>query len=987
MVEMYGKSNIVAMNSSQFMKCNGFSVATFPGKAYYWIGNDGLWSDPANWSNTSGGPSARCIPGFADSVFLDENSFSADGQIVHIDSAYPAVCAYFNANRVNRPCLIVADNYAYSKGISVAGSAVFSPLLELQVILSFYGSGIQSIDYKNTSSDKLACQIYGGGNYSLYGTGKNAGSLYINYGLAHFTEAYSHFEEVWVGAVANPSFLFARAYLRQGLLELNTFGMESNGYVVADSAHILFHSSLVNHSVNYYPTSIKQITGESIRYNNQWVDLIVEMQVKTPKMEITGNIQFKASIEADSLYFYSSEKAIVWPNDSLKVNQLFQMVGNACLRTELGSTSDGPGFISSDFALFQCDYLFVNGVKATGSANFDAGGYSVLNGNTGNWFINPNSHFAYSVAAYPYTICKDSLRIDLRSFYGTGKSWNWSDGQDSVIAWFAHEGDYALRVDYANNCFVLDTAHISSYDAIKDFLPADTFICGATSYQIIADSALLSGWQLKWSESIGDTLYHHLADSSDIYYLHASRNGCEKSDSQEVYIARSRPNILSLSDTSFCLGDSAQITVPFQAGITYVWSDDSTRIDRFVSRAGSYFLINRDSSCWYSDTVRVELIQIHVQILGDTFFCDGDSTLLKGLPAAGSFQWSSSDSSSEVYQNQSGTITLVRSDSGCVASDTVTLQKIALPVISFSGDSTFCEYDSTQIKATGTGNSWRWEDGVTTAYHWFNQQGIYRVRAEKYGCYKKDSVQIFSVVLPDTSWPDRQLCANDTVYLRVPVFPGVEFELNQNAVADSFLVEGEGNWIVSWYKGKCIKSDTFSTYYQKNIPFSIPDSVSFCDLKDRKLIIEVPSDYVMYWDGILMVSDGITVPDKTGAVVYQVFDSLNCEMQGSSTVYGCGCELYFPNAFTPNKDNLNSRYEWKGCEGLIREFKLSIYNRWGTLVFQSTNSFDSWDGTFKGSPCQEGVYVYRVTYLSEAEDGRYTRYNSEGTITLLRNMK
>ncbi|MFN8166203.1 MAG: gliding motility-associated C-terminal domain-containing protein [Bacteroidia bacterium] len=68
--------------------------------------------------------------------------------------------------------------------------------------------------------------------------------------------------------------------------------------------------------------------------------------------------------------------------------------------------------------------------------------------------------------------------------------------------------------------------------------------------------------------------------------------------------------------------------------------------------------------------------------------------------------------------------------------------------------------------------------------------------------------------------------------------------------------------------------------------------------------------------------------------------------------------IYIPSAFTPNGDGINDAFFVKG-EG-IRDFHLYIYNRWGEVIFESTNAKSQWDGTFQGKPVQQDVYVYQV---------------------------
>lgn len=61
-----------------------YSSLNDPRTAYYWIGNDGAWSNPQNWSLASGGSPANVVPGLDDRIIVDENSFAAAGQTIDL---------------------------------------------------------------------------------------------------------------------------------------------------------------------------------------------------------------------------------------------------------------------------------------------------------------------------------------------------------------------------------------------------------------------------------------------------------------------------------------------------------------------------------------------------------------------------------------------------------------------------------------------------------------------------------------------------------------------------------------------------------------------------------------------------------------------------------------------------------------------------------------------------------------------------------------
>lgn len=82
--------------------------------------------------------------------------------------------------------------------------------------------------------------------------------------------------------------------------------------------------------------------------------------------------------------------------------------------------------------------------------------------------------------------------------------------------------------------------------------------------------------------------------------------------------------------------------------------------------------------------------------------------------------------------------------------------------------------------------------------------------------------------------------------------------------------------------------------------------------------------------------------------------------------------MYIPSAFSPNGDGINDMFGVKG-EG-IRDFQILIYNRWGEVIFESTDARKQWDGMFKGNPVEQGTYVYKLyaSGIMKAKTGAVT---------------
>jgi gliding motility-associated-like protein len=119
------------------------------------------------------------------------------------------------------------------------------------------------------------------------------------------------------------------------------------------------------------------------------------------------------------------------------------------------------------------------------------------------------------------------------------------------------------------------------------------------------------------------------------------------------------------------------------------------------------------------------------------------------------------------------------------------------------------------------------------------------------------------------------------------------------------------------------------------------------------------------WDNKLVTTDTIFV--KNSALhIYSLTYKLdtNCIVKGTTQIKRRVCtDIYVPTAFSPNEDQQNDGFE-AFPQNNFKITNLLIFDRWGELVFKSTEDNKIWDGKFKGQACGEGTYIYVITYMN-----------------------
>ena len=69
--------------------------------------------------------------------------------------------------------------------------------------------------------------------------------------------------------------------------------------------------------------------------------------------------------------------------------------------------------------------------------------------------------------------------------------------------------------------------------------------------------------------------------------------------------------------------------------------------------------------------------------------------------------------------------------------------------------------------------------------------------------------------------------------------------------------------------------------------------------------------------------------------------------------------IFIPNGFSPNADGINDTFGVEGARANV-DYEIQIVNRWGELIFVSSDIFETWDGSFAGKPVIEGTYFYFI---------------------------
>jgi gliding motility-associated-like protein len=126
----------------------------------------------------------------------------------------------------------------------------------------------------------------------------------------------------------------------------------------------------------------------------------------------------------------------------------------------------------------------------------------------------------------------------------------------------------------------------------------------------------------------------------------------------------------------------------------------------------------------------------------------------------------------------------------------------------------------------------------------------------------------------------------------------------------------------------------------------------------------------------------VASPKETTSYCVWVTDSINCKDSACITINVdiCDDEIFIPNVFSPNEDNINDMVCVIINPSCVNELTFAIYNRWGVKVFETNDVTSCWDGRYKGKLLNSAVFFYYLQ--AKLIDG--TQVTKSGNISLMR---
>ena len=398
----------------------------------------------------------------------------------------------------------------------------------------------------------------------------------------------------------------------------------------------------------------------------------------------------------------------------------------------------------------------------------------------------------------------------------------------------------------------------------------------------------------------------------------------------------------SLDSVNVCTGDKSifSIHADVSSGYTdpaYQWQESTDGGISFTNIVGDTSLVyerpatdstgnylyrlavsqrqNKDvTSCSiYSNLVLVGVNKYPVINATTTGRCTGDSLTLMANDAV-QFLWSGPAGFSSNEQNPSIANTTPANNGkyyvtgtsakGCISKDSTVVSLSTRPQVTTGEDQEICEGGSVQLKSTGSN---------ITSYQWSPAAGLSNPQlANPVASPLQTTLYILQVANVDCM-------VSDSVLVTVNMNP------TANAGPDKVIIKGQSTTLDGTAGGTDVN------------------------------YLWTPANNITGNTTLLPVVD----PVATQLYILNVFSGKGCKSATDSVLVKVYQQLYVPNAFTPNGDDINDTWVIETLDAYPGA-DVKVYDRYGQIIFDNNGKNISWDGKFKGKIQTAGAYVYII---------------------------
>lgn len=586
---------------------------------------------------------------------------------------------------------------------------------------------------------------------------------------------------------------------------------------------------------------------------------------------------------------------------------------------------------------------------------------------------------------------------------------------------------------------ITDSIKVVFYNAPTIVLPQDTAFCEGIPNLSLLIAAKVSNsptsitWEstnpafvLNTNTGVSTTLNLTNQTGSTLLIATATKSACTVRKDTMIISLRPVPVANAGADTSFCLGPNFIRSLPNNPLYSYKWSTsvsgvlkDSVSLThqiQFIPTANTQVVLTISTSEGCTDTDNFLITAVAsptISLPNHLCFTTGISLspVLSSTPMGGVFTWtkdnavlSTSPTTSNLSVTQSGRYTFAYKDASCVASASTYIT--SPPVVTLANKQA-CVGSPVQLQANKIEKAtYGWNGEIQSSQSTFNTSATSALQTvqlhvvDSLGCTSDISATVTGVPLPLFSLTSVGVCLGETGKIEATLADpnmenaytlGYQWNFNGQSVASSSWKQAyfteSGLYSLDLSIGDCKVTKSISSVIFPLPIIETQEKYVYCNEEGASVLLQSnQSSRKQSWflgNQLVGSQSQLAVhPDTNTAYLLMVEDVNSC--RSSKPVFVdicCAPRLFIPNVITPSSNDVNSSLKVFGK--YFTKFNLTVFSRWGEVIYSTKEHEQSWDGAYKSEAMPIGVYAWLVTYEGQCPDFKGP-YKKVGEVTIIR---
>ena len=393
------------------------------------------------------------------------------------------------------------------------------------------------------------------------------------------------------------------------------------------------------------------------------------------------------------------------------------------------------------------------------------------------------------------TICEDEQAI-FDATTNDIETYTWNTGASTPTLTTAQPGTYTVTITSVTTCSAVEEVALSVNPLPVFSLGQDTEICDGETLSLDVG---MNGASYLWQN--GSTNSTLTVTESGNYTVDITVDGCTSTD--EIVVDVLPIPTINLQDQTICQNETSTFDATGNNVVSYLWNNNASTSSISTNQAGMYSVtVTGNNMCTSTATAELIVNPLPVVELGtDTYLCEGETMSLSVTQPNANYTWQDGSTDGTLLIEQGGTYSVEVSLLGCIASDEIEIEDVALPTVDLGIDTALCIDDALSIDVFLDENTdYEWQDGTASSEYTIDEPGVYWVQLTNICGTVQDELLVTEKTPPTPMFigTDTLICDDEEIFIDARNNNTTHYLWQDGSSEEEYMITEAGLYSITW---------------------------------------------------------------------------------------------------------------------------------------------------------------------------------------------